>query len=215
MARPIKTTREIQMNLKTLTFGDLTWVDIVQPTKEATKYLAEHYAFNPLDIEDALSPRQVSKVEEYPEYLFVIFHLSVYDKVRRVSSRKQWSAFVGANFLVTLRSPEFKVAGELFQECETKEEVREQYLSHGSGYLLYRIVDRAIDRYFKVLDKILSLLEDTEEGVFKEEVEMAGQLSNLRRDVINQRQVMFPTRALLAELEVNNPPASCGASGRN
>jgi len=189
------------MNLKTITFGDLTWVDITNPTKEATKYLTEHYNFNPLDLEDALSPRQVTKIEEYPEYLFVIFHLSVFDKVRRVSSRRQWSAFVGPDYLVTIRPPEFKVAGELFQECETKEEAREQYLSQGSGFLLYQILDRAIDRYFKVLDKILSLMEDTEEGVFREDVEVAGQLSSLRRDIIDQKQVVFPTRAILAELE--------------
>ena len=189
------------MNLKTITFGDLTWVDITNPTKEATKYLTEHYNFNPLDLEDALSPRQVTKIEEYPEYLFVIFHLSVFDKVRRVSSRRQWSAFVGPDYLVTIRPPEFKVAGELFQECETKEEAREQYLSQGSGFLLYQILDRAIDRYFKVLDKILSLMEDTEEGVFREDIEVAGQLSSLRRDIIDQKQVVFPTRAILAELE--------------
>ena len=201
MAKSLKTVREPQMNLKTITSRDLTWVDITNPTKEATKYLTEHYNFNPLDLEDALSPRQVTKIEEYPEYLFVIFHLSVFDKVRRVSSRRQWSAFVGPDYLVTIRPPEFKVAGELFQECETKEEAREQYLSQGSGFLLYQILDRAIDRYFKVLDKILSLMEDTEEGVFREDVEVAGQLSSLRRDIIDQKQVVFPTRAILAELE--------------
>jgi len=201
MAKSLKTVREPQMNLKTITFRDLTWVDITNPTKEATKYLTEHYNFNPLDLEDALSPRQVTKTEEYPEYLFVIFHLSVFDKVRRVSSRRQWSAFVGPDYLVTIRPLEFKVAGELFQECETKEEAREQYLSQGSGFLLYQILDRAIDRYFKVLDKILSLMEDTEEGVFREDVEVAGQLSSLRRDIIDQKQVVFPTRAILAELE--------------
>jgi magnesium transporter len=190
-----------QLNLKTITFGDLTWVDIVQPTKEAGKYLVEHYNFNPLDIEDALSSQQVSKIEEYPEYLFVVFHLSVFEKVKRVSARKQWAAFVGPNYLVTIRPPEFRVPDELFQECETKAETREQYLSQGSGYLLYQIFDRTVDQYFKVLDKILGSMEDIEEGVFLEDVEVASPLSSLRRDIIDQRQVMFPTRALLVELE--------------
>lgn len=208
MAKSNKVIKENQVNIKTITFGDFTWVDIIQPTKEAAKYLAEHYNFNHLDIEDALSPRQVSKIEEYPEYLFVIFHLSVFEKVRRVSARKQWSAFVGPNYLVTIRPPEFKVAGELFQECETKAETREQYLSQGSGYLLYQIFDRTIDQYFRVLDKILGLMEDIEEGVFREDVEVASPLSSLRRDIIDQRQVMFPTRALLTELESKLKPYS-------
>jgi magnesium transporter len=197
-----------QSYLKEVTWGDFTWVDIVQPTKEITKYLIERYNFNPLDIEDALSPRQVSKIEEYPEYLFIIFHLSVFNKLTRISSRKQWSAFVGPNYLITLRPPEFKVGGELFRECELREEAREEYLSQGSGYLLYQILDRAIDRYFKVLDKILDFLEEIEDDVFKEEVEVAPQLSVLRRDIINQRQVMFPTRTLFVELEKKLKPYS-------
>ncbi len=190
-----------QLNLKTITWGDLTWVDIVQPTKEATKYLAELYNFHPLDLEDALSPRQLSKVEEYPQYLFVIFHFPVYDKVTRVSATRQWSAFVGDKFLVTLRPEELKTLDEQFRECELSEEARQEYLSHGSGYLLYRILDQAMDSYFPVLDKIMSLMEDIEDRVFDEEVEVARELSIMRRDIITQRRVMFPTRALLVELE--------------
>ena len=148
------------------------------------------------------------KVEEYPDYLFVIFHLSVFNKLTRISSRKQWSAFLGPNYLVTLRPVEFKFTEEVLRECELKEEVRQAYLSQGSGYLLYRILDHAIDRYFKVLDKILDFLEDIEDDVFKEEVEVAPQLSILRRDIINQRQVMFPTRTLLGELEKKLKPFS-------
>jgi magnesium transporter len=190
-----------QLDLKTITWGDLTWVDIVQPTREATKYLAEHYDFHPLDLDDCLSRRQLSKVEEYPQYLFVIFHFPVYDREKRVSERRQWSAFVGDKFLVTLRPGELKSLDALFRQCELSKESQQENMSQGSGYLLYRILDRAVDSYFPVLDKILSLLEDIEDSVFDEEVEVAQGLSILRRDIIAQRQVMFPTRALLVELE--------------
>jgi magnesium transporter len=208
MVKSIQTSEKNLPNIKTLTFGDLSWTDIVQPTKEATRYLAERYDFNPLDFEDALSPRQVSKIEEYPDYLFIVFHVSVYDKVARISSRKPWSAFVGSNFLVTIRPPEFKIAGELFRECETREDSLRQYLGQGSGYLLYQILDQSIDRYFRVLEKITSLMDSIEDNVFKEEVETATELSFLRRDIINQRQVMFPTRTLFAELEPKLKPFS-------
>ena len=196
------------MNLKTVSFGDFTWIDIVQPTKEITKYLTERYNFHPLDIEDALNAGQVTKVEEYPEYLYIIFHFTVFNKQTRISSRNQWSVFLGKNFLVSLRPTEYKIADELFRECELREEAREEYLSHGAGYLMYQIIDRTIDRYFRVLDNILDFLEDIEDDVFKEEVEVAPQLSILRRDIIIQRQVMFPTRILFGELEKKLKPYS-------
>ena len=74
-------------------------------------------------------------------------------------------------------------------------------MGQGSGYLLYIILDRAIDSYFPVLNKILSLMDDIEDSVFDEGVEVGKEVSILRRDIITQRRVMFPTRTLFAELE--------------
>jgi magnesium transporter len=197
----LKNQEKKLLNLKTVTYGDLTWVDIAQPTKETIEYLAEHYNFHPMDLEDSLSIRQLSKIEEYPKYLFIIFHFQVYEKMTRVSTRKQWSAFVGDTFLVTLHPVELKIIDDIFRECELTEEIRQEYLSRGSGYLLYQILDRLLDSYFPVLDKIASSLSDIEDNVFSEELEAAQELSILRRDIITQRQIMLPTRILLTELE--------------
>ena len=201
MVTPDKNLEKKPSNVKTITLGNLTWTDIVQPNKEAMDYLTARYNFHPMDIEDALSLRQLSKVEEYPDYIFVILHLPVYDKKTQVSTRKQWSAFVGDNFLVTLRPGELRTLEELFRDCELNKEAKQEYLSQGSGYLLYTILDRMLDAYFPVLDKILSIIDGIEDIVFSEEVEAAQELSILRRDIIAQRRVMFPTRTTLMELE--------------
>ena len=201
MVIPQKNLEQKHLNSKTITWGDFTWVDIVEPTEEAKKYLAEHYNFHPLDLEDCLSRRQLSKIDEYEQYLFVIFHLPVYDKRTRVTTTRQWSVFVGDKFLVTLHPARLTAPDELFRECESSEEARKEYLSHGSGYLLYVILDRVLDAYFPILNKIMSLMEDVEDNVFDEEVEEAKEISILRRDILTQRHVMFPTRILLAELE--------------
>ncbi|OGO19641.1 MAG: hypothetical protein A2144_13275 [Chloroflexi bacterium RBG_16_50_9] len=190
-----------EASIKTITWGDFTWVDIVPPTEEATKYLAERYHFHPLALDDCLSRKQLSKIDAFPGYLFFVFHFPVYNKATRISTKKQWSAFIGENYLVTLRPGDLKTLDKLFRECEIDEEAREVYLSHGSGYLMYRILDRAVDSYFPVLDKILSLIEDIEDNVFDEEIEAAKELSILRRDIITQRSVMFPTRAIFLELQ--------------
>src|ERR1035437_3758101 len=109
-----KDTPKKQVNLKTITVGDLTWVDIVQPTKETADYLAETYNFHPMDLEDALSVRQLSKIEEYPQYLFVVLHFQVYEKMTRISTRRQWCAFVGDKFLITLHPAELKSVDDIF-----------------------------------------------------------------------------------------------------
>ena len=61
-----------QLNLKTITWGD-DLGDIVQPTEEATQYLAEHYDFNPLDLDDCLSLRQIPKMENIRNIFLLFF----------------------------------------------------------------------------------------------------------------------------------------------
>jgi magnesium transporter len=188
-------------NVKSITSGDLTWVDIVEPNKEDIAYLTEHYDFNPMDLDDSISQRQLSKIEEYPQYIFVIFHLPVYDKEKRVSNVQQWSAFLGEGFIVTLRPGVLVTINEVFRECELNEKVRSAYFSQGASFILYSLLDTATDYYFTVLDKILALMDNIEDNVFDEIVEEPKELSILRRDIITQRRVMFPARATIVELE--------------
>jgi magnesium transporter len=201
MVAPQKNIEQKRLNLTSISSGELVWDDIVEPSEEAKKYLAEHYNFHPMDLEDCFGRKQLSKVDVYGDYLFVIFHLPVYDKTTRISTIHQWSAFVGEKYLVTLRPAVLTALDELRRECEFSEDARKEYFSQGSGYLLYQILDRAVDAYFPILDKILELMDDIEDNVFNEEFEAAKDISFLRRDIVTQRRVMFPTRALLVELE--------------
>jgi magnesium transporter len=201
MSDPGAESNIARQNIEIMEFENLKWVDIVPPSAASMKYLQEQFHFDIMSLEDCLSRKQVSKVDILPGYLFFVFHFPHYDKDTRISTKRQWSAFIGEDFIVTVHTGELKSLVTLFRECQSNEELRQEYFSHGSGYLLYRILDRAIDSYFPVLDKILNLLEDVEDSVFDEEAEDVKELSVLRRDIIAQRMVMFPTRTVLMELK--------------
>ena len=188
-------------NIETVTHGDLTWINIESPTRREIEWLAQNYQFHPLALDDCLSRTQISKLDVYSGYLFFIFHYPLYHKETRIATKQQWSAFIGENYLVTINTGEMKTTMALFRNCQANEEPRKEYFSGGSGFLLYRLLDRAVDSYFPVLDKILSLLEDIEDVVFDEEIETAKEISILRRDIITQRAVMFPTRAIFIQME--------------
>ena len=192
---------EQSLNIETITWGDLTWVNIESPTEREIAWLAQTYNFHHLAMEDCLSRKQISKLDVYPGYLFFVFHHPLYHKETRIAVKRQWSAFIGENYLVTVNSGELKSLMALFRDCQSNEDSRQECFSNGSGFLLYRILDRAIDSYFPVLDKILSWMEDMEDIVFDESVEAAKELSIVRRDIITQRAVMFPTREIFREME--------------
>ena len=58
----------------------LTWVHLDRPDEAAVSALAERFGWHELDVEDVLSKRQRPKIDEYPDYLFVVLHFPVYDK---------------------------------------------------------------------------------------------------------------------------------------
>jgi len=196
-----KTTGMEPLNVEAVTWGDLTWTNVTKPTQKEMDYLAKGFPFHPLDLDDCLSRKQRPKLDEYKDYLFFIFHFSVYNRETRVSTHDQVAVFIGEKYLVTVHSGQLKTLVKQFRECQIDEEARKENLEFGSGFLLYRILDRATDAYFPVLDKILSLTEDVEDVVFDENVEAAQELATLRRDVITQRRIMFPSRAILVALE--------------
>lgn len=189
------------MDITTITWGDLTWVNVPTPTEREVEWLADTYNFHPLAMDDVLSRKQISKIDTYPGYLFFVFHHAYYQKETRIASKRQWFAFLGDNLLVTVNAAELRTLGALVRDCQANEETRKEYMSNGPGFLLYRIIDRSIDSYFPVLDKILNLMEDVEDAVFDEDIEAAKEISVLRRDIITQRAVMFPTREILVEME--------------
>jgi len=202
MASP-KVKKEEQLKLESLTWGDLTWVNMEKPTERETEYLAQNYPFHPLDLDDCLSRIQRPKMDEYKDYLFLVLHFPVFNKEARVTTLSQVSVFIGKDYLITLHKGELKPLVKLFRECQLDEESRQENFSHGSGYLLYRIVDRLVDYCLPILNKIGDHIERTEDDIFSSRgmPRAIEQISMLRRDVISFRRTIWPMRAVIGSLE--------------
>ena len=198
-----KVRKEKQLNLESLTWGDLTWVNVERPTEQETEYLAQNYPFHPLDLDDCLSRIQRPKIDEYKDYLFLVFHFPAFNKEARVTTPSQVSVFIGKNYLITLHKGELKPLVKLFRECQLDEESRQENFSHGSGYLLYRIVDRLVDYCLPILNRIGDNIERTEDDIFSTSrvPKAIEDLSVLRRDVISFRRTIWPMRAVIGSLE--------------
>jgi magnesium transporter len=191
-----------QPHIERLSHGGVEWIHIEQPGPLERAWLAEHYDFHPLDLEDVMSRNQRPKIDEYPDYLFIVLHFPVFDKqVGRLNSG-ELDLFVGPDFVITLPNQPLKPVEYLFERCRTSEEVREQYFSKGSGYLLYQIVDQCFDYCFPMLRKIGNKLEQLEEEIFiGRSEEIVRDISNVKQEIINFRKTIRPERTVLRDLE--------------
>jgi magnesium transporter len=110
--------------------------------------------------------------------------------------------FVGKNYLITLHKGELKPLVKLFRECQIDEESQQEYFSQGSGYLLYRIIDRLVDYCLPILNKVGDSIEDVEDSVFSDRMRgTVREISLLRRDIISFRRIIWPMRAVIGSLE--------------
>ena len=202
MATPQVRKEEEQLNVESLTWGNLTWVNIEGPTERETEYLAQNYPFHPLDLDDCTSRIQRPKIDEYKDYLFLVLHFPVFNKEARVTTPSQVSVFIGENYIITLHKGDLKPLVKLFRECQIDEESLQENFSQGSGYLVYRIIDRLIDYCLPILSKIASNIEDVEDEIFSSVVRgTVREISTLRRDVISFRRTIWPMRAVIGSLE--------------
>jgi len=114
----------------------------------------------------------------------------------------QVSVFIGEKYLVTLHKGDLKPLVKLFRDCQLDEESREEYLGQGSGYLLYRAIDRLVDYCLPILNRIGHNIERIEDDIFSSGVRgTVKEISILRRDVISFRRIIWPMRAVLGSLE--------------
>ena len=191
-----------KLNVEQITWDGLTWVNIEKPTTTEIEYLAQNYPFHPLDLDDCLSRIQRPKIDEYEDYLFVVLRFPLFSKKERVTVPSQVSIFIGQDYLVTLHSGMLKPLLTLFRDCQLNEEARLENMK-SSGYLLYRIIDSLVDYCFPILDKIMANIERVEDDIFDSRTpDPIEDLSQLRRDVISYRRIVWPLRTVIACLEL-------------
>jgi magnesium transporter len=194
--------RERQPRVEAVSGHGLRWVNIDSPSPLEMAWLEEQFDFHPLDLEDVLSRNQRPKIDEYPDYLFIVLHFPVFDRQLKRLGTGELDIFVGPDYLVTLPNTPLQPVSYLFERCRQKEELREQIFSRGSGYLLYRIVDDAFDYCFPMLRKIGNKLDALEDEIFEGRSEdIVRDISNVKQEIINFRKVIRPQRTVLRDLE--------------
>jgi len=191
------------MSVQSLTYDGITWTDIHKPTIEDVEYVREHYPFfHPLDLEDLLSKSERAKIDEYDNYLFIVLHFPVFNRRTRRLERSEVDIFVGHGFLVTVSDGRLSALGEDFEDCEKDEGIKRQFMSRGSYYLLYMLIDSLVDYCFPILDKDNQNIASIEERIFDGNAkEIVKEISIVRRNLINFRRIIKPELSLIVSLE--------------
>ena len=201
-------------NLQIVRHGKMTWINIERPTRDEIEWLRQNYHFHPLHLDDCLSKIQRPKIDEHEDYLFIVLHFPVFNKMEMVTVASEVDIFVGQDYVVTVHSGDLKPLHRMFVQCQSDPAIRQELMGKGSGTLLHRIVDRLVDHCFPILNKIDANLEAVEDTIFEENVrQTVRDISMIRRDIINFRRIIKPQISVIASLQHKRRPFLHGGSG--
>jgi len=177
------------------------WVDIYDADQvEIQKILKEICGFHYLTVESCLSFTAHPKVDEYDDYIFVIFHsLNYYECENRISTR-ELDAYIGKNFLVTYH---YKVI-ECVDLLEKKLEKENKFIQKGSDILYYFLMDKMMDRYFVILEQMDRKISDLEDAVFNMDTNsfnfLLTEINALKKNTLLIRKIMVPQIKAIKEI---------------
>jgi len=183
--------------------GKLSWRNIINPTVETLEALQKEYGFHELDLEDCLSKTESPKIEEYDDYVFVVFHFPVRDVRTENITIASLNVFVGPHFIITLSNGKLKRLEDFFEKMKEQSHERNDVFKRGSGYLLYLLMDELFDVYNSYISQLFRSIREIEEEIFEGKImkDRLYDIMSVKRQIINLRRALLPHSPIIISIE--------------
>ena len=171
--------------------SNLQWFDIADPASPELDELARRFGLHELQIEDCRHRPQRPKAEEHDHYIFTVLkHMHdpadlEFDDV---------DVFFGPDFLISVHHADSALIDAVRARAEQEHTDR-------LDRLFYMIIDKIVDAYQPVLDKIADDTADIEDVVLqKPDPEMLARIFALKRKLVDFRRVAGGMREVVNDL---------------
>ena len=181
------------------------WVALFDPTPEEMAQMQQEFALHELAVEDANNGHQRPKIEEYGDSLFTVMHQI--DAIGDEFTTSEVNIFVGRNYVLSLRHHSQQNFLSVRERCEREPKL----LKHGAGFVFYALMDAIVDRYFPIMDRLESDLDQIETRIFSKGSARANieQLYDLKQRITQLKHAVAPLMEASGKLFGGLAPAVC------
>ncbi len=182
--------------------GGVTWVNINGlGNADLIREVGRVFGLHPLAVEDVHSLRQSSKVDRYPDHIYVVMKQLHYEEELWT---EQVSLFLGTDFVLTFQERPGDCLEAVRDRIRTgKGPVRRE----GADFLMYALIDAFVDDYFPFLERVGAVVEDIEDEVVTQPSRRTvGRIHEIKRDLFHVRRVAWPLRESLNALLRDESP---------
>lgn len=178
------------------------WFNFVKASREELSGLSGSLGLHPLSLEDCTDETQVPKMDEFPNYTFIVFNALRYDPEELVSDEVDF--FIGSNFLVTVSGyadySRYPISGIMAVIERNNSAVRK-----GPAWLMHLIMDHMVDNMADVVEQAEVDIDRAEEEILAAPSEFdPSRLTYLRRNLLSLRKSLFYEREILIKISRND-----------
>jgi len=191
---------------------NVLWIDLNKPTEaEERLVFQEFYGIHSLSLEDVPRLRRepeaaphLPKVEEFPDYLFVVvnplapaIHHAVDESDHDEPALTQLSAVITQNLLITHHYAPL----ECINAVQAYLRRHETQMVRGPDYLFHLVLDYTVDEFVPVLDALETTLDELELRIIdRPEPSVFRRLLRLKRVIFVLRKTLIAEREVLVRL---------------
>jgi len=168
------------------------WLDLDAPSNDDVQILDDLFHFHPLALEDLRKKGQRPKLEDFGDYMFLVYYGARDPDGTTGVSLEEVHAFISGGYLVTVHDGDCGALDEVRKRLDAVPPSSEQFV-------VYRVLDALTDTFFPLLENLEERLEDLDEQIFSHpSPDHLEPLTELRRDLVKLGRVATPQRDMLA-----------------
>lgn len=168
----------------------VTWINIDGlGDADTVGEIGQRYHLHRLALEDVLNTCQRAKVDHFDPFLFLVAHVPT--KGPEVQT-EQLSLFLLKDTVITFQHGH---PGDPFEPVRQRLRKGGPARARGADYLMYALLDAAVDGYFPVLERLDEQLADLEESILnRPDRAVMHQVYEMKRNLLTLRRALWPLR---------------------
>ena len=181
----------IRLMISKYNYKGLTWVDLESPTEDEIRHIMEEYSIPVLVAEEIHSKSLQSKVDLYPNFIYLILHFPYLSHHKNNSTEKEIDFIVGKDFIITSHYEFIEPLHEFTKTFEVDAILEKRIDVDHAGFLFFHLIKTMYVHSRYQLNGINSQLKDAENKIFEgTEAKMVAIISNINRTLLDFRQAL-------------------------
>lgn len=178
----------------------VTWIDILKPTKADVDYLKKQHAFHPIILDELFHTSARSRVEFYNDYLFLTYHLPVYDRILKTSRKAEVDFLITKNLVVTVHYEDLEPIDN-FMRAISNSALHKSRALQSTARTTYFLIQEVISFSERQLRTVEEDARNISKEIFKgREAELLQKISYVKRDILDYTIINAPQAILLESL---------------